>query len=52
MTRKSLALVTADPSRSALSARIPEGCAGYRSGQRNAWLPGNAKFKARILRRL
>jgi len=52
MTCKSLALVMADSTRSALSARVPEGCAGYRFEQRNAGFPGIAKFEARMLRRI
>jgi len=50
MTRKSLALATADLVRSVLSARIPEGRTGYRCGQRNAGLPGIAKLIAHSCR--
>jgi hypothetical protein len=47
MTRKSLALATADPSRSALSARIPEGCTRTVLGGATPGFPGTAKFEAR-----
>jgi hypothetical protein len=52
MTRKSLALATDDPSRSALSARMPEGCAGTVLGSATPGFPATAKFEARILRRI
>jgi hypothetical protein len=49
MTRKSLALATADPVRHALSAQIPEGRTGYRRGQhRNAGLTGVSKLGALV----
>jgi hypothetical protein len=45
MTRKSLALATDDPSRSALSARIPEGCAGTVLGSATPAFPQPRSLK-------
>ena len=52
MTRKSLALATADDVRSALSAQIPEGRTGTVVDSVAWGFPGIAKFEARNLRRI
>jgi hypothetical protein len=52
MTRKSLALATADDVRSALSAQIPEGRTGTVVDSVAWGFPGIAKFEARILRQI